>query len=97
MSKLRRPENTCPLQNPQQAAAGNPGGVLFEVFERYLRILADLEDIAVGIAHVATPFPAVIVQRLSKKNRSFGASGLARGISGETPAKPSSPRPAVRP
>ena len=55
MSKLRRPENTCPPQNPQQAAAGNPGGVLFEVFERYLHILADLEDIAVGIAHVATP------------------------------------------
>jgi hypothetical protein len=33
----------------------------FETVERHLSILADLDEIAVGITHVATPFPAVIV------------------------------------
>jgi hypothetical protein len=35
--------------------------------------LADFDDVAVGIAHVATPFPAVIVERLGEEDSSFGA------------------------
>jgi hypothetical protein len=40
---------------------GNSTGGGFETVERHLSILADLDQIAVGITHVATPFPAVIV------------------------------------
>jgi len=40
---------------------GNSTGVVFETVERHLSILADLDEVAVGITHVATPFPAVIV------------------------------------
>ena len=38
-----------------------------------MSILADLDEVPVRIAHVATPFPAVIVERLSKKERTFVA------------------------
>jgi len=40
---------------------GNSTGTVFETVERHLGILADLDEVAVGITHVATPFPAVIV------------------------------------
>jgi hypothetical protein len=40
---------------------GDLTGVVFETVEGHLSILADLDEVAVGIAHVATPFPAVIV------------------------------------
>ena len=40
---------------------GNSTGVVFETVEGLLSILADLDKVAVGITHVATPFPAVIV------------------------------------
>ena len=39
----------------------NSTGVAFEAVERHLGILADLDEIAVGITRVAAPFPAVIV------------------------------------
>jgi hypothetical protein len=45
---------------------GNSTGVAFETVYRRSRILSDLDEVAVGITHVATPFPAVIVQRLGK-------------------------------
>jgi hypothetical protein len=36
--------------------------------------VADLDDVAIGVAHVATPFPAIpIGQRLSDEDGSFGA------------------------
>ena len=40
---------------------GNSTGVVFETVEGHLSILADLDEVAVGITHLATPFPAVIV------------------------------------
>jgi len=36
-------------------------GFIFEMVERYLSILADLDEVPVGITHVASPFHAVIV------------------------------------
>jgi hypothetical protein len=42
-----------------------------EVVERELGILADLDEVAVGIAHLATPFPSAVIQRFSEENRSF--------------------------
>src|SRR6516164_9023976 len=53
--------------------------VAFESVEGHLCILADLDEVAVGITHVAAPFPAVIVERLSKKDRSFIAPLLVAG------------------
>ena len=44
-----------------------------------MSILADLDEVPVGIAHVATPFPAVIVLRLGKKEGTFGAPLLVAG------------------
>ena len=41
--------------------------------------MADFDDVAVGIAHVATPFPAVVVARLGEEDRSFGAPVLVAG------------------
>jgi hypothetical protein len=35
--------------------------VVVEPVESHLSILADLDEVAVGITHVAAPFPAVIV------------------------------------
>src|SRR2546425_7206609 len=60
-------------------AAGNSSGVLLEVVERHPSILADLDEVAVGIAHVATPFPAVVVERLGEEDRSFGAPLFVTG------------------
>src|SRR6267378_5499592 len=40
---------------------GNSTGIVFETVERHLSILADLDEVAVGIPHIATPFPTVIV------------------------------------
>src|SRR6516164_5101113 len=54
-------------------SAAASGGVLFEVVERHLSILAHFDEVAIGIAHVATPLHAVIVHRFSEKYRSFGA------------------------
>src|SRR5215469_2690948 len=39
----------------------------------FLSILADLDEIPIGITHVAAPFPPVIVERLGKKRRAFVA------------------------
>jgi hypothetical protein len=47
-----------------RTATGDSTHVAFEAVEGHLSILADLDEVAVGIAHVTTPFPAVIVQRL---------------------------------
>jgi len=58
---------------------GNSTGMVFETVERHLSILADLDEVAVGITHVATPFPAVIVQRLRKEERSFVAPLFVAG------------------
>ena len=41
--------------------------------------MADLDEVAVGITHVATPFPAMIVQRLGKEERSFIAPFFVAG------------------
>ena len=40
---------------------GNSTGVGFETVERHLSILADLDEVAIRITHIATPFPTVIV------------------------------------
>lgn len=40
---------------------GSLTGVTFEVVEGHLSILADLDEVAVGITHVAPPFPAPII------------------------------------
>ena len=53
--------------------------VIVEPVESELSILAELNEVAVGIAHVAAPFPAVIVQRLGKKERSFVAPLFVAG------------------
>jgi hypothetical protein len=58
---------------------GNSTDIVFETVERHLSILADLDEVAVGITHVATPFPAVIVQRLGKKERSLVAPLFVAG------------------
>jgi hypothetical protein len=54
-------------------------GVVFETVESRLSILADLDEVAVGITHVAVPLPAVIVERLGKKERSFVAPLFVAG------------------
>ena len=53
--------------------------VCFEVVKRELRILANLNQIAVWITHVATPFPAMVVERLSEKDRAFVAPLFVTG------------------
>jgi hypothetical protein len=52
---------------------------IFETIEGHLSILADLDEVAVGITHVAAPFPAVIVHRLGKKERSLVAPLFVAG------------------
>jgi hypothetical protein len=59
--------------------ACNSSGVLFEVVKRHLSILADLDEVAVGIAHVTTPFPTVIVERFGEEDRSLGAPLFVTG------------------
>jgi hypothetical protein len=51
----------------------------FEALDRLRSVLADFDYVAVGIAHVATPFPAVVVERLGKEDRSFGAPVVVAG------------------
>jgi hypothetical protein len=46
--------------------ANNSSGVRFEAIDRCWSVLADFDDVAVGIAQVATPFPAVVVGSLRK-------------------------------
>jgi len=50
-----------------------------EPVEGNFSVLADLDEIAVGITHVAAPFPAVIVQWLGKKERSIVAPFFVAG------------------
>jgi len=49
------------------------------VVKRKLRILANLDQVAVWIAHVATPFPTLAVERLSEKDRAFVAPLFVTG------------------
>src|ERR1700733_6015133 len=53
--------------------------VCFEVVKRKLRILANLNQIAVWITHVATPFPAMVVERFGEKGRAFVAPLFVTG------------------
>jgi hypothetical protein len=47
-------------------------GMLFEPVDGHFSLLADLDEVAVWIAHAATPLPAVrIGQRLSEKDSAF--------------------------
>ena len=45
----------------------------FETVKRHFSILADRDEVAVRVTPIATPFPAAIVQRLGKEERSFVA------------------------
>ena len=58
---------------------GTLSGVVCEPVEGQLSILADLDEVAVRITHVAAPFPAVIVYWLGKKERSFVAPLFVAG------------------
>jgi hypothetical protein len=49
----------------------NSSGLLLEMVKSDLRILANLDQVAVGIAHLTKPFPAKVVERLSEKDRAF--------------------------
>jgi hypothetical protein len=53
--------------------------VLFEVVECHLSISADLDEVTIGIAHVAARFPTVVVERLGEEERSFGAPLFVTG------------------
>jgi hypothetical protein len=68
--------NSDPCRNRKQGDAYNSGGVRREVVQRWLLILADLDEVAVGIAHVTAPFPTVIAERLSEEHRSLCAPFL---------------------
>jgi len=60
--KLRRPPQVSYCTTAAiQKLLGNLTGVVFETVEGHLSILADLDEVTVGITHVAAPFPAVIV------------------------------------
>ena len=52
---------------------GSSAGAAFEMVEAHLGVLADLDEVAIGITHVASPLPAVIVQRLGKEEGSYVA------------------------
>ena len=54
-------------------------GVVLETVESHLSISADLDDVTVGITHVAAPFPAVIIQRLGEKGHPFVSPLLVAG------------------
>src|SRR5208282_3125055 len=54
--------------------------VAVEPVDGKLSILADLDDVAVWIAHVAAPFPAVRIDPwLGNKERAFGAPLFVAG------------------
>ena len=56
-----RPLDGCSWRFADVNLLGNSTGVVFETVERHLSVLADLDEVAVGITHIATPFPTVIV------------------------------------
>jgi hypothetical protein len=51
----------CMLPSLGVKLLGNLISIPLETVEGHLSILADLDEVAVGITHVAAPFPAVIV------------------------------------
>jgi hypothetical protein len=54
--------------------------VVIEPLEGDFGILANLDEVAVGITHVAAPFPAVwILQGFGKKDRAFAAPSSVAG------------------
>ena len=59
--RLTRRLQSCILASLGVKSLGNLSGVVFETVEGHLSILADLDEVAVGITHVAAPFPAVVV------------------------------------
>jgi hypothetical protein len=52
---------------PPRCSLFESAGEFFEGVDGGLRVLADFDDVAVGIAHVAMPFVAVIVERLGEE------------------------------
>jgi len=52
----------------------------FETVKRHFSILADRDEVAVRVTPIATPFPAAIVQRLGKEERSFVAPLFVAGL-----------------
>jgi hypothetical protein len=63
----------------RKSADDDLAGVGFEALDRGWSVLADFDDIAVGVAHVATPFPAVVVERLGEEDSAFGAPVFVAG------------------
>jgi len=59
--RLTKAVADCILASLEVKLRGNFTGVVFETFEGDFSILADLDEVAVGITHVTAPFPAVIV------------------------------------
>jgi hypothetical protein len=57
----------------RKSAADDLDGVGFEALDRRWGVLADFDEVAVRIAHVATPPPAVVVERLGERDSAFGA------------------------
>jgi hypothetical protein len=53
--------------------------VVVEPVEGDFSILADLDEVAVGITHVAAPLPTVIIERFGKKERAFVAPLFVAG------------------
>ena len=47
--------------------------------ERQLGILANLDEVAVGIAHITAPFPTVIIKRLGEEDGALGAPFFITG------------------
>ena len=76
---------------------GNLTGLVFEKVERPLNMLAYLDEIAVGVTHVAAPFPAVIVKRFSRRRRALVAPFFVAGPDiGDTQAKQAIDRVEIR-
>lgn len=62
----------CVLASLGLKSLDNLVGIVVETVDGELGVLADFDDVAVGITHVAAPFPAVIVSPwLGKKQCSF--------------------------
>jgi hypothetical protein len=74
----RRSEFTSPV-GPRHISRLAAGPFEENLVAMSLYILADRDEVAVGITHAATPFSAVIVQRLGKKDRSFVAPLFGAG------------------
>ncbi len=70
----------APRSDEEDKQCGLTAGFILETIDRHLSVLADLDEVAVGITHVAAPFPAVgIRQRLRKKDRAFVAPLFVAG------------------